>query len=262
MDHLPSLLLALITGIASNIFIVGINQIADVNIDRINKPWLPIPAKRLSVREAKWIVLAMLIICLSVSFYMTPYFAIVIALACAIGWAYSMPPFHLKRHHLPAAIAISFVRGILVNLGAFLVFTQLVQRNAALPDDLILLTIFITVCGIVIAWFKDLPDVQGDAKYAVKTFAVVHSPRAAFITGTLLMCAAYVFIIVMYVIATRESAPFTRSLLLYGHVVLFLLFIVNTFSVKLKKHQSVNTFYKRFWAFFFAEYVLYMIAYW
>jgi homogentisate phytyltransferase / homogentisate geranylgeranyltransferase len=262
MDHLPSLLLALITGIASNVFIVGINQIADVNIDRINKPWLPIPAQRLSVREAKWIVFAMLVICLSVSFYLTPYFMLIIALACTIGWAYSMPPCHLKRHHLPAAIAISFVRGILVNLGAFLVFTQLVQHDAVLPKDLLLLTIFITVCGIVIAWFKDLPDIEGDARYAVKTFAVVHSPRAAFITGTLLMCAAYIFIIVMYAITTKENAGFTRALLLYGHIALFLLFIVNTFSVKLRKQQSVNVFYKRFWAFFFAEYILYMIAYW
>jgi homogentisate phytyltransferase/homogentisate geranylgeranyltransferase len=39
------------------------------------------------------------------------------------------------------------------------------------------------------------------------------------------------------------------------------LFIANAFSIKLNKHQSIKKFYKRFWWFFFAEYLLYMIVY-
>lgn len=261
-EHLVLLSLALIAGIASNIFIVGLNQIADVNIDRINKPWLPIPAEHISIRQAKIIVSAALIISLSVSLYMTPYFFAITVLACAIGWAYSMPPFHLKRHHLPAAVAISFVRGILVNLGAFLVFSELVDRTATIPENLKMLTIFITVCGIVIAWFKDLPDVKGDAAYNMKTFAVVHTPKIAFITGNVLMTLAYLFPIVVYATSGIPESPlFTKPLLLYGHVALFILFTINSLTIRLKDHRSVQKFYKRFWFFFFAEYLLYMIAY-
>ena len=45
--------LALLLG---NLFIVGINQIYDVKIDVINKPFLPIAAGRISPRAAWWLV--------------------------------------------------------------------------------------------------------------------------------------------------------------------------------------------------------------
>ena len=41
-----------------NIFITGINQLTDVEIDRINKPFLPIAAGDLSPRAGRWIVAA------------------------------------------------------------------------------------------------------------------------------------------------------------------------------------------------------------
>ena len=47
--------LALLLG---NLFIVGINQIYDVEIDTVNKPFLPIAAGRISRSAAWWIVLA------------------------------------------------------------------------------------------------------------------------------------------------------------------------------------------------------------
>ena len=42
-------MLALLLG---NAFIVGINQIYDVDIDRVNKPFLPVAAAELSVRRS------------------------------------------------------------------------------------------------------------------------------------------------------------------------------------------------------------------
>jgi homogentisate phytyltransferase/homogentisate geranylgeranyltransferase len=121
-EHFPLLLMALIIGICCNIFIVGINQIADVEIDKINKPYLPIPAGTLSIRRANLIVYGSLLLSLSVALYVSPYLFLIILLAAAIGWAYSMPPIHLKQHHFTAALAITFVRGLLINVGGFLVF--------------------------------------------------------------------------------------------------------------------------------------------
>ncbi|MBK6574488.1 MAG: UbiA family prenyltransferase [Saprospiraceae bacterium] len=43
---------------------MGINQIADVNIDKINKPYLPIPSKVLSMQQAKYIVITALLLSL------------------------------------------------------------------------------------------------------------------------------------------------------------------------------------------------------
>lgn len=257
------LIMALMIGIATNIFIVGINQIADVDIDKINKPYLPIPSGALRVADARYIVLTALAISLGLALYISPYLFAIIALATTIGWAYSMPPFYLKQHHVTAALAITLVRGVLLNAGGFIVFNYLVNHTLVMPENVKILTVFIIAFSIVISWFKDLPDVAGDAQYNIKTFAILYSPKVALIAGHILVGMAYVFTIYMkymdYLLA--ENPSFKTKTLLFGHVVLLLLFIINAFSIRLNEHRSIQKFYTRFWWFFFAEYIVYLIAY-
>ena len=265
LDYLPPLylFLALSIGVTCNIFIVGINQIADVEIDKINKPYLPIPSGILSVQGAKAITFGALFISLSMALYASPYLFLIIALAAAVGWAYSMPPFYLKKHHITAALAITIVRGVLLNAGGFLVFNYLINGTLNMSENVKILTLFIIVFSIVISWFKDLPDMAGDAAYNIKTFAILYSPKFALIAGNLLVGSAYLFSLVLkwndYLVS--ETTTLQTKILFYGHLLLFVLFIVNAFSIKLTDHQSIKKFYMRFWWFFFAEYVLYLLAY-
>lgn len=260
---LSYLVMALSIGITCNLFIVGINQIADVKIDIINKPYLPIPSGALSVGQAKGIVLVALFISLGLALFISPYLFGIIALAATIGWAYSMPPFYLKQHHVTAALAITTVRGVLLNAGGFLVFNFLVNNSLEMPENVKILTLFIIIFSIVISWFKDLSDMEGDAKYNIKTFAIQYSPSVALLAGNLLVGLAYVFTIYMkYLDFTLSVVPSTDTLiLLYGHTALFVLFVINAFSIKLGEHSSIRKFYKRFWWFFFAEYLIYLLAY-
>ena len=262
-EHLPLLLMALTIGVSCNIFIVGINQIADVNIDKINKPYLPIPAGALTIQNAKIITYISLLLSLGFALYISPYLFIIIFLSGTIGWAYSMPPLYLKKHHLTAALAISFVRGVLINIGGFMVFNYLVNKSFNLPDDVKILSAFIIIFSIVISWFKDLPDMEGDAIYRIKTLAIVYSPRSTFIIGNMLIVLTFmlsIFLKYPNVINSRAST-FQAMLLFYGNIFLLLLFVINSFTINLAKHQSVKKFYKRFWWFFFAEYMLYLMAY-
>lgn len=260
---LSYLLMALSIGITCNIFIVGINQIADVNIDKINKPSLPIPAGELSIKHAKVIVFTALFISFGLALCISVYLFGIIALAAAIGWAYSMPPFYLKKHHVTAALSISIVRGVLLNACGFLVFNYLVNGSLEMPENVKILTLFIIAFSIVISWFKDLADVEGDSKFNIKTCAILYSPKTVLIIGNLLVGCAYLFTIYMKFLdfIASEFPSFETKVLLVGHIVLFVLFIINTFSIKLSEQQSIKKFYKRFWWFFFAEYVLYLLAY-
>ena len=257
------LIMAIIIAITCNVFIVGLNQVADVRIDKINKPYLPIPSGVLSVRQAKLIVYTALVISLGLALIVSPYLFGIIAMATFIGWAYSMPPFHLKQHHLSAALAIATVRGVLLNAGGFLVFNYLINNSLEMPMNLKILTLFIFVFSIVISWFKDLPDIDGDATYHIKTLAIQYSPKTVWMLGNLLVGCAYLFTIYMnWLDYARTAMPsFTTKVLLFGHLMLLGLFILNAFAVRLNEHQSVNNFYKRFWWFFFAEYALYLLAY-
>ncbi|HCS19285.1 MAG TPA: homogentisate phytyltransferase [Bacteroidetes bacterium] len=261
--NLPFLLMALGTGISCNIFIVGINQIADVNIDKINKPYLPIPSGLLSVRKARIVVFTALIISLIFALWISPYLFGIVALSTAIGWAYSMPPLYLKRHHVSAALAIATVRGILLNAGGFLVFNYEINHSLEMPVNVVILTYFILAFSIVISWFKDLSDMEGDAKYQIKTLAIQYSPRAALITGNLVVAAAYLFTLYMKWddFFNAETPTYETRVLFIGHLVLFGCFILNALSIRPGELQSIKKFYKRFWWFFFAEYAVYLLAY-
>lgn len=257
------LIMALIIGVTCNIFIVGINQIADVHIDKINKPYLPIPSGALSVHQAKIIVFTSLFISLGLALYISPYLFGIIALSATIGWAYSMPPLYLKKHHVTAALSIATVRGVLLNAGGFIVFNYLINNSLEMPENVKIITLFIIVFSIVISWFKDLPDMKGDAKYHIKTFAILYSPKVVLITGNLIVGLAYLFTIYMkYVDIIHSTIPSIETkVLFYGHIILFALFLINAFSINLNEHSSIKKFYKRFWWFFFAEYIVYLLAY-
>jgi homogentisate phytyltransferase / homogentisate geranylgeranyltransferase len=261
--HLPLLLPALVAGIGCNVFIVGINQVADVNIDRINKPYLPVAAGVLSLQQAKTIVFGALLLSLIAAFSISPALFGIVLLSAAIGWAYSMPPFYLKKHHLTAALAIVFVRGILINIGGFLVINYEVNGIIALPGDVKVLSAFIVVFSLVIAWFKDLPDMEGDAAYRISTLAIVSSPRFVFFTGNLLVILVFLLTIFLKYreLPDYYPPPLKTAVLFYGNIFLLLLFVASSLSADLTRQRSVQRYYKRFWGFFFGEYLLYLAAY-
>jgi homogentisate phytyltransferase/homogentisate geranylgeranyltransferase len=261
--HLDLLFMCIAMGISCNIFIVGINQIADVHIDKINKPYLPIPAGALSMESAKNITYGSLLLSLSIGLYISPYLFLIILVSAVIGWAYSMPPFYLKQHHITAALAITIVRGVLINVGGFLVLNYIINKTINFPDDVKILSAFIIVFTVVISWFKDLPDIKGDAAYRIKTLAIIYSPKSVLIIGTFLIILTYLLsIFLKYPSAINAQTPSFKDLLLFfGNIFLLLLFIINSLTINLTNHESVKIFYKRFWWFFFAEYLIYLVAY-
>ena len=245
----------LIAALACNVFIVGINQIADVEMDKINKPYLPLAAGTLSRKNALAIVYASLAIALVFAFMASLFYFGLIVIILLIGIAYSLPPLYLKQHHLPAALAITLVRGLLVNVGIFLHFQKTINGNCNLPGHIWCLAFFIMAFSIAIAWFKDLPDTEGDEKFHVKTLAVLYSKKNALTGGTLLVGAAYVLVLLWSFFYTAKDPWY----LIITHGLLFAFFLMNYFSVQLEDKNSVKKFYLRFWVFFFAEYILFAV---
>ena len=97
----------------------ALNQIYDLEIDRINKPHLPLAAGDLSP-EAAWRIVAVaaampIVLGLTQGAFETG--AVVAALI--VGAAYSLPPVRLKRFPVAAALCIAGVRSAVVNLGVY-----------------------------------------------------------------------------------------------------------------------------------------------
>jgi homogentisate phytyltransferase / homogentisate geranylgeranyltransferase len=242
----------LLAALACNIFIVGLNQLVDIELDKINKPLLPLAAGTMSKGMAKAILLISLATALIAAYAASAFLLLIISIILLIGIAYSVPPVQLKKHHLPAAICITLVRGVIVNLGIFQHFNRVVNSTDTLPGFIVVLTVFIAAFSIAIAWFKDLPDTEGDAVFKFKTFPLLYNKSLALRAGGSLVSMAYIIII-------GWAFAGNHIFLLYTHILVLILFVVNLFSVKLSVPASVKRFYLRFWLFFFAAYILFGI---
>jgi homogentisate phytyltransferase / homogentisate geranylgeranyltransferase len=251
-NHLQLLITTLIVAICCNVFIVGLNQILDVQLDKINKPNLPLAANNISMFTAKLIIGISAFFSLLLAAFTSVELLLLIAIIMCIGILYSVPPIQLKKHHLPAAICITLVRGILVNIGMVIHFNKYIYNSYQLPTILLPITIFMVAFSIAIAWFKDLPDMNGDSKFQIKTFPILYTSHIAITIGSGLVFSCYVF--VMY-----WSFLYRYWGLILIHLVAIVLFAINTFTVNVTEPKTFKPFYMRFWVFFFAEYIFFTL---
>lgn len=170
---------ALVPSLLMNIYITGLNQVTDVKIDKINKPFLPMASGEISERAGQIIVMLSLLLSLFlVKSSAWPLQATVVG-SGILGTIYSLPPFRLKRFPLLAATCIFVVRGYLVNMGFYLqakmAMGAMIPSQAAamvMYPESVLLSVFFALFGIVIALMKDVPDIQGDRQFGIPSFSV------------------------------------------------------------------------------------------
>ncbi|KAK1862085.1 hypothetical protein I4F81_004661 [Pyropia yezoensis] len=169
---LPVAALGVVALLCGNAFIVGINQIYDVNIDVINKPFLPIAAGELSIPVAWAFILGSAVSGLAI---VKTYFSNLIlglySLGLVVGALYSTPGTRLKRFPIAAAATIACVRGFLLNFGVYHATMAALGVPFVWSPPITFLAVFMTIYAVVIALAKDLPDVAGDVQYGVSTFA-------------------------------------------------------------------------------------------
>jgi homogentisate phytyltransferase/homogentisate geranylgeranyltransferase len=259
-DGLGDLVLTLLAGALVNLYIVGINQCEDVEIDRVNKPGLPIPAGLLSVRAAWWIVGVSGVVALAMALTQGWVEAVAVGTALAIGTAYSSPPFRLKRFPALAAASISLVRAAIVNVGVYLHFASALGGRpglSELPGPIVALTLFVLPFSFAIAVLKDIPDAEGDRRYRIATFTVRLGPRVVFLTGMTALVGAYLGMIVVAPLLLNDASA---AVLVVGHGACLAVLLWLAVRVDLTDRVAFTRFYMRVWTLFFAEYLLMPLA--
>ena len=254
LDHLFWVIVA---GTGVNIAIVGVNQITDVEIDRINKPHLPLAAGELS-REAAWrIVLVAAAVPVVLALTQGVLETAAVAVALAVGAAYSLPPVRLKRYPLVASLCISGVRAIAVNLGMYGHFALAFGGSAAIPAPVWALTLFVLPFSFAIAVLKDVPDMEGDRRYRVATFTVRLGPRRAARLGVGALVVAYAGMIALGPLLVGVA---DGLVLAGGHALALALLLVWARGADPDDPAAFTAFYMRVWVLFFAEYALVPLA--
>jgi 4-hydroxybenzoate polyprenyltransferase len=176
-------LVATLLNAASNV----LNQIYDLDIDRINKPERPLPSEAISVRAASWYCFSLYFVSCALAYPIQPQgrlevFWIVLATA-VLTWLYSAPPIRARRFWWLAPLVIAVPRGGLLKVAGW---GLLAPVFSDLEPWLLGLVFFLYVLGA--ASTKDFSDIEGDRKGRVVTLPIRFGAK----TSALIMAPFYV----------------------------------------------------------------------
>jgi len=169
-------LMAAVLNSASN----AINQIYDLEIDRVNKPKRPLPAGALTLGEAWAFTLGCFALAWVLAWLAAPpglehrreCFWIVLFTSVLV-WAYSAPPLRTKRHGIWANVTIAVPRGLLLKVAGWSTVKTILD-----VEPWFIGAIFgLFVLGA--STTKDFADIEGDRAGGCKTLPILYGVKRA-----------------------------------------------------------------------------------
>jgi 4-hydroxybenzoate polyprenyltransferase len=165
---LIGLTMAAVLNAASN----ALNQIYDLEIDRINKPKRPLPSGRLSLREAWVFTLVTYAVALLLAWLVAPggrreCFWIVL-IATVITILYSVPPCRTKRLGIWANVTIAIPRGVLLKVAGWSAVKSIVGVEPWFIGAIF--GLFLLGASTT----KDFADMEGDARGGCRTLPIIY----------------------------------------------------------------------------------------
>ena len=166
-------LMAMVLNGANN----ALNQIYDLEIDRINKPQRPLTSGRLSIRDGwtfTWIAYA---VALVLAWFIAPggrheAFWIVVV-ATIFTFIYSVPPLRTKQRGIWANVTIAIPRGVLLKVAGW----SCVKTIWGVEPWFIGAIFGLFLLGA--STTKDFADMEGDARGGCRTLPLLYGVRRA-----------------------------------------------------------------------------------
>ena len=192
-----------------------INDIYDVEIDKINRSSRPLPSGKISYKEALVLYFTFLLLSLIISLFINiPAFFIVI-LATLVLFLYSK---YLKRIPLIGNITVAFLTGLVFIYGGIAVENY---------DAAIIPALFAFLINFMREIVKDMQDVKGDEKAGVISFPIKYGFQKSKILSLvvsilLILFTFYPFLIQLYRIEYFIIVMvIVNPLLIYANKILF-----------------------------------------
>ncbi len=171
-------LLELLTGVSALMLVNAgsnvLNQVYDFKIDKINKPYRPIPSKVITLNEARTVAWVVYLITLwRAATVSSGAFLFLILIIMLITIFYSIPPLQFKKRLFISNLSIAFGRGLLGFVAGWCIFGNPFNQTPWLIGSIM----SIYLLGAVTT--KDFTDMKGDAKYGMRTLPVVFGKQKA-----------------------------------------------------------------------------------
>lgn len=257
VHDLPLFFIAYGAALSVNLFIVGLNQLTDVDIDRINKPYLPLVSGRLGASRGAQIVAIAGILALGLSAAGGAWLFFTIGTVSVVGVLYSLPPTRLKRFPLVAALSIVLSRGVIGNIGLWLTFEVGLTGEARLPGHLVVFVGFMVGFMTVISLMKDVPDIEGDRIFEIRTFSVRVGPERILRVSIAILALFYS---AMIALGAAGAPGLHGPTTVVAHVALLGLLLRSARRCEPHSRTSMSRFYMEIWNFYYLEFGAYLLA--
>ncbi len=150
-----------------------LNQITDLDIDKINKPYRPIPSGIVTVFEAKIAAVILYLLAMWRAIWVNLYFAMFVAILIIITILYSVEPIRFKKRLFVNNISIAIPRGMLGFVAAFCIFGEPFNPTPWIVGAIMALYL------VGATTTKDFTDVAGDLKFGCRTLPAVFGKKKA-----------------------------------------------------------------------------------
>ncbi len=167
-----TLLLNVILGYLSTFFIAAagyvINDVYDIEIDRLNQPHRPLPSGLLSILQARMLAIFLFLLGIGCGFFINSEIGIVSLVTSVLLYLYAK---EYKKSGLVGNMLVSLLTALPFIVGGLLVSSELIYY--LIPS----IFAFLLILGREI--IKDIEDVPGDQLENVKSLAILVNPRFA-----------------------------------------------------------------------------------
>ncbi|XP_021304514.1 homogentisate geranylgeranyltransferase [Sorghum bicolor] len=248
---------ALAAALCMNIYVVGLNQLFDIEIDKVNKPILPLASGEFSVPTAVLLVVSFLVMSISIGVRSksAPLMcALLVSFLLGSAYSINVPFLRWKQHAFLAAFCIIFVRAVLVQLAFFAHMQQHVLKRPLAPTrSVVFATCFMCCFSAVIALFKDIPDVDGDRYFGIQSMTVRLGQQRVYRLCVNILMTAYAAAIL---VGASSTNLYQKIVILTGHGLLASTLWQRAQQFDIANKECITPFYMFIWKLFYAEYFL------
>ncbi len=171
LDIILGTLMAAVLNGASN----AINQIYDLDVDRVNKPGRPIPSGRMSIREAGWVTLVLYLIALGLALAVNLECFLIASAAAFLTVIYSVPPIRTKANAILANLTIAIPRGVLLKVAGWSSARSILEADGEAWYIGMIFGLFLLGASTT----KDFADMKGDEAGGCITLPIKYGPTKA-----------------------------------------------------------------------------------
>lgn len=153
--------------ILNSVLATFVNDLSDLEIDKISNPQRPLAAGIISYTDWKKMIAVLILIIFIGILAFNSIASLLLVITQGIYYLYSNEPFRLKRHYVTSSILMG-----LATVSAAMSGFYLISSNKGILAFPIIAIVIIGISQALLSNMKDIKDFEGDGKAGIKTLPV------------------------------------------------------------------------------------------